>query len=315
MKRDYNGIYENENTSYINFPLGGIGAGSYCISGTGTPNGFSLRNTPDIFSKPNIFAAISVKSGEGRTARILEGQIPKHEIFTPGGAGNGSHGKNYGLPRFKSNTFKSRFPYASLQFSDYSIPLDSSIRAWSPFIPGDSYNSSLPAATLEYTFKNNSDKPVEAVYYFCSFNFMKTGNNAGYVKAEKGGFILGQKEAQNEPWHKGEFYLFTDEPRAVINTKFFRGGWFDTLTMLWNGIEKGEHTKAFEPYGDSAGGYIAVPFELKPGETKTIKIHTCWYIGESNLRNGPTLENEDPGVSGSYKPWYSGQFADVLEVG
>ena len=316
MKRNYNGIYENENTSYINFPLGGIGAGNYCVSGTGMPNGFSLRNKPDIFSKPNIFAAVFVKSGAGQTARILEGQIPSHEIFAPGGAGNGSHGKNYGLPRFQSNTFKSRFPYAQIRLSDENIPLDVSILAWSPFIPGDSYNCSLPAATMEYTLKNNSEETIEAVYYFCSFNFMKTADKIpGYVRSEKDGFILGQKEAENEPWQKGEFYLFTDEGQAVVNTKLFRGGWFDTLTMLWNDIAKGTRESLSEPSGDSPGGYIAVPFVLGPGESKVIKINTCWYIGESNVRNGPTLEDEDLNVSGNYKPWYSGQFADVSAVG
>ncbi|MCL2813987.1 MAG: non-lysosomal glucosylceramidase [Oscillospiraceae bacterium] len=315
MKRNYNGIYENENVSYINFPLGGIGAGNYCISGTGAPNGFSLRNKPDIFSKPNIFAAVSVKGDKGQTARILEGQVPTHEIFAPGGAGNGLHGKNYGLPHFKSNTFKSRFPYAQIELFDESIPLDASILAWSPFIPGDSFNCSLPAATLEYTLKNNSNKTIEAVYYFCSFNFMKTADKApGYVKSEKDGFVLGQKEAPGEPWQKGEFYLFTDEAGAVVNTKLFRGGWFDCLTMLWNDIQKGEYAN-LPGSGDSPGGYIAVPFALQPGKSKMIRINTCWYAGETNLRNGPTLENEGPDVSGSYKPWYSGQFGDVLEVG
>ena len=102
MKRDYNGIYENKNLSYINFPLGGIGAGNYCVSGTGALKSFSLRNSPNIFNNPNIFAAVTVKSEKsGYKSRILEGQVPTHEIFSS----HGSSGPNYGLPRFKSNDF------------------------------------------------------------------------------------------------------------------------------------------------------------------------------------------------------------------
>ena len=321
MKREYNSKYENENTAYINFPLGGIGAGNYCISGTGMLNSFSLRNSPNIFFSPNIFSAVKIKSDKNYTAKILEGQIPKHEIFKAssvggfGSSSNGHQGKNYGLPRFKSNDFISRFPFAEVKLSDAGLPFNASINAWSPFIPGDSYNSSLPTATVEYTFENTSAESIEAVYYFCSFNFMKTTDKApSYVKTENDGFILGQKELENEPWHKGEFYAFTDE-KACVNAKFFRGGWWDTLTMLWNDILKGEYCSGSNEDGNSPGGYIAVPFTLKSGESKTIKIHTCWYIGETNLRCGPTLEDQRETEAGNYKPWYSGQFSDVLAVG
>ena len=316
MKRNYNDLYENENTAYIGFPIGGIGAGNYCMSGTGMLNGFSLRNSPNIFFNPNIFAAISIKSGQNQIARVLEGQIPKHEIFGSGGAGNGLGDKNYGLPRFKSNDFRSRFPFAYINLADDTVPLDVSISAWSPFIPGDSYNSSLPAGTVEYNFCNNSGETVEAVYYFCSFNFMKTTDKAqSYVRAEKDGFILGQDAPENELWHKGEFYAFAEGEQPYVNAKWFRGGWWDPLTMLWNDISKGAYCSGSHENNDSRGGYIAVPFVLKSGESKTIKINTCWYVGETNLRCGPTLENEGENISGNYKPWYSGQFDDVLKVG
>ena len=313
MDRDFGGVYQNENTAYINFPLGGIGAGNYCISGTGMLGSFSLRNAPNIFFNPNIFSALAVKSDQNQTAKILEGQIPKHEIFGSGGAGNGLGGKNYGLPRFGSNDFVSKFPGATINLKDKDIPLEASIYAWSPFIPGDSYNSSLPCATLEYSFKNNSNEKLEAVYYFCSFNFMKTTDKApAYVKAEKDGFILGQKAPESEPWHSGEFYAFSDDENAKINAKFFRGGWFDTLTMLWNDISKGEYGTGAHEGNDSPGGYIAIPFSLAGGESKTIRINTCWYVGETNLRAGPDLAEQEK--KEKYSPWYSGQFEDVLAV-
>jgi len=318
MKRDYNSAYEKENTAYINFPLGGMGAGNYCISGTGMFGSFSLRNTPNIFNNPNVFSAVSVKSKTGQIARILEGQIPKPEIFKTApspafqGSGAGWGGKNYGLPRFTSNDFSSKFPFSQINLFDENMPLDVSINSWSPFIPGDSYNSCLPAATVEYKFCNNSKEDIEGVYYFCSFNFMKTADkNPGYVKALDNGFVLGQKEIENEPWQKGEFYAFTDD-KAYANAKFFRGGWFDTLTMLWNDIEKGAYSEGSNESENSPGGYLAVPFILKSGESKIIKVNTCWYVGESNIRCGANLESGD--VSGNHKPWYSGQFTDVFAV-
>ena len=320
MNRDYNSAYKNENISYIAFPLGGIGAGNYCISGTGALTGFSLRNSPDIFNNPNIFAAVFVKTGSGQTARVLEGQVPKHEIFHPGngfdGAGNGLSGKNYGLPRFSSSEFSSRFPFADLKLSDERVPLGVSVRAWSPFIPGDADNSSLPAASLEYTFENVSNETIEAVYYFCSFNFMKTTDKAPqYVKSENDGFRFGQQGTDDEPWHAGEFYAFvTGEEKSYVNAKWFRGGWFDALTMLWNTIANGAYSAGSHTENNSPGAYIAVPFSIGAGKSKTIKLHTCHYAGHTNIRQGPSLENEAPELSGKYKPWYSGKFADVKSV-
>lgn len=332
MKTAYNGVYDRENLNNIGFPLGGIGAGMYYFTGTGGIGSISVRNAPNLNHSPNVFSALTVK-GENPVSRILEGAVPKSKIMQGGyrfdGYGNGHSGKNYGLPHFKSSTFSSRFPFADVKLEDSSVKLDVSIKAWSPFIPNDSYNSSLPAASLEYTFKNSTSETIDAIYYFCSFNFMRVNNDA-YVSDEPNGFILGQNDVENEPWQKGEFYAFTSED-CKVNAKFFRGVWFDTLTMLWNEILRGEITEGtHEDGGQSAGGYLAIPFTLKSGESKTISLNTCWYVKESNLRQGPNLEAEatdddcccggnccgsEPGdESRTYKPWYTSKFKDIRAV-
>ena len=45
----------------IAFPLGGIGAGIFCIEGTGAISHMSVRNRPEIFNEPCTFAAIHVR--------------------------------------------------------------------------------------------------------------------------------------------------------------------------------------------------------------------------------------------------------------
>ena len=57
-KRKYNEAYSNENLDRIAFPMGGIGAGMICMEGTGALSHISIRNRPDIFNEPGIFAAI-----------------------------------------------------------------------------------------------------------------------------------------------------------------------------------------------------------------------------------------------------------------
>ena len=69
-RRPYNGEYSGEHLNQVAFPLGGIGAGMICLEGTGALSHVSLRNHPDVFNEPCVFAAISVK-GKGPGARVL----------------------------------------------------------------------------------------------------------------------------------------------------------------------------------------------------------------------------------------------------
>src|SRR6266849_8216751 len=73
--RPYNGEYSGAHVDHVAFPLGGIGAGMLCLEGTGALSHVSLRNHPEIFNEPAVFAAISIK-GKRRTARVLEGPVP-----------------------------------------------------------------------------------------------------------------------------------------------------------------------------------------------------------------------------------------------
>jgi len=138
-------VYQGEELRHIAFPLGGIGAGMICIQGSGMLGNFSIENSPDIHLEPNIFSAICIKSEDGNYARVLEGQVPYHKIFGHpvvggnghNGTGNGLEGRNYGLPRFRKSTFSSRFPFATIDLQDETIPVAVKIKAWSPFIPLD----------------------------------------------------------------------------------------------------------------------------------------------------------------------------------
>src|SRR6476659_786874 len=54
---DYTGAYLNR----IAFPIGGMGAGMFCMEGTGAISHMSTRNKPAIFNTPAVFADISIK--------------------------------------------------------------------------------------------------------------------------------------------------------------------------------------------------------------------------------------------------------------
>src|SRR6201991_5275714 len=142
-RRAYNTAYTGEHLNRTAFPIGGLGAGMFCLEGTGAISHMSIRNRPDIYHEPAIFAAITVK-GISRGAKGLEGPVPDWKYFGKRGSGLGSPGDTYGLPRFGRASFAARFPFATIDLEDKDLPLKAEIRGWSPFIPTDEDNSSLP---------------------------------------------------------------------------------------------------------------------------------------------------------------------------
>jgi len=108
-KHQYNGSYTGEYLNRIAFPVGGIGAGMFCVEGTGAISHVSIRNKPEIFNEPGVFAAISIK-GLKNASKILEGPVPDWKKFGIPDAGNGLGGSTAGLPRFAKAVLLPGFP-------------------------------------------------------------------------------------------------------------------------------------------------------------------------------------------------------------
>ena len=338
-KRDFNSVYEGENLNRIAFPIGGMGAGMFCIEGTGAISHLSVRHRPEIFNEPCMFAAIHIK-GVNNGTKVLEGQSPEWKRFGLPGAGNGMGNTTWGLPRFRENTFLARFPFAEIELKDKELPVDVQMKAWSPFIPTDEDNSSLPVGAIEYTFHNTGKEALDVIFSYMSRNFMLIERKGvATVKPMTNGFILAQTGTTEEPHLQGDFAVFTDNPHTMVNYCLFRGGWFDPLTMSWNDISTGI-MRDNEPVESGApGASLSVPIQLKPGEKQTLNLYMAWYVPYTDMRMGGDAKTEEDKPEGAaccegsvtaccegsdktgcsvadehYRPWYSSKFKDVQEV-
>ncbi len=317
--RRYNSAYEGDRLSRIAFPMGGIGAGMVCLEGTGALSHVSLRNKPDVFNEPPVFAAICVK-GKPNIARVLEGPVPGWKVFGQPGCGNGASGKTYGLPRFRRASFKTRFPFATVALSDPKVPLDLEITGWSPFEPLDADNSSLPVAALEYRFRNRRKTAVEAVFSFNAKNFMGVHQGRPSVRSAPGGFVLRDDGPKDRAWEQGAFCVSVTDAKAKVNLAWFRGGWWDPLTMAWKDVQEGAcyDRSATSQGGPSPGATVFVPMKLAPGKSKTVVVQLSWFAGETRLRQGgdPKVAGviPKPSAPGHHVPWYAGRFKDIGAV-
>ncbi len=313
--------YSGEHLSRIAYPMGGMGAGMVCLEGAGALSHVSVWGAPQVRNEPLIFSALSVEKGNAHVARVLEGPVPSWKVFCPEDAGNGLGGSDYGLPRFREAKFRARFPFATVELSDPKVPLQVSLTGWSPFVPGDADNASLPVAGLEFTFTNPTEETIRGVYSFHARNFMATESSGDTVLKTDNGFVLWQPEGEDEPQDRGAFSAVIDDPDTKVNCAWFRGGWYDALTMVWKSIKEGQAPEADPPEtgNPSPGGSLYVPFELQPGEAKVIRLRLAWHVPQTDLRLGKDADEgcyEDSCAceSGTHQPWYAGVFSDVEAV-
>lgn len=323
MTHSYNGPYTDQHLSRVAFPMGGIGAGMLCLEGSGALSHVSLRGKPEVFNEPLMYAALCVK-GAPNVARVLEGPVPRWKAFGLRESGNGLGGMDYGLPRFAEATFETRLPFGHVTLQDAAVPLAVELIGWSPFTPGDADASSLPVAALEYRFHNPGDEAVEAVFSFHARNFMavtppdRGTPPADAVLATKGGFTLWQPGSEARSFDQGAFSATVDDPEVRVNHAWFRGGWFDSPTMVWKSVAEGDMPEG-APITEgppSPGGSLYVPVRLAPGESKTIVVRLTWHVPNTDLRLGADSEDGPAccSCSSTHQPWYAGVFDTVEAV-
>ncbi len=329
--RAFNSTYTGKYTDKIAFPIGGMGTGMFCIEGMGAISNMSIRHCPEAFHEPVMFAALHVKGMQNGT-KILEGQVPDWKKFGLPWSCHGEGGTR-GLPRFDEVSFTTYFPFANLEMKDDEFPVDVNLKVWNPFIPTDEDNSSLPVGGFEYEFHNNSNQDIEAIFSYNSRNFVYVhGKGDSYIRSMNNGFVLSQTGTETEPHHQGDFAIFTDNDETVVNYCWFRGGWFDPLTMCWNDLSNGIMRTNPEKEKEAPGASLFVPVKLKAGERKTVRLYMCWYVPYSNLRYGeePVKDTDIPRQpvcagnlsfcsldnkgEGYYRPWYSSKFEDIEMV-
>jgi uncharacterized protein (DUF608 family) len=323
QSRGPDSIFTGDQLDQVAFPMGGIGAGMICLEGTGALTNVSVRNQPKVQNEPGMFAAISL-GGPGKIARVVEGPVPKWKLYERRHACSGTAPMGAGLPRFRQATFRAHFPFARVELEDAAIPVSARITGWSPFEPGDADNSSLPVAGLEYTFTHNGHEELDAVFSFNVRNFLPALMDEwqGGPEPERGarripgGLVLygGAWPAKNE--EEAWFSAAVDDPEVKVNLAWFRGSWFDPLTMAWRDVEQGAVYDRDVPADGKkpTGASLFVPFHLVPGASKTIRLRLAWYSPRTRIRRDLPPVGPDAKASDFYQPWYGGRFAGIDEL-
>jgi len=343
--------FRGRNLLQLAMPLGGIGAGCVSLNGQGGLQDFAIRNKPFMSALPDAhlpldcaFATLHVPS-TGLT-RLVEGPMPVERIYDQGLKAQGFRGGGHeGLPRFRGCTFKGEYPFGTVNLSDPEIPLTVKITGFSPFIPLDDKNSSIPCAILEYTLKNPTQQDVayQFGYHISHFAYntqpVPFDSTRNAVIPETGVYLYNTDEENDEKFGSCAMGVVGASP--AIKAMWFRGAWFDSLSALWAEVSTGAFTandgsKAQTSRGRN-GGSVMLAGTLAPGQEVTYPILITWYFpnvhysygeavkaGSQEIDSyaehgasacGPGCECEPGQVTPPrWKPYYTAQWKDAKDV-
>lgn len=308
----------------IAMPMGGIGAGSVCLSGYGGLQDFSIRNKPSLTAMPDGHGftdaafAVLYMGGKNPTTRLIEGPLPREKAYDQGLQGQGYRkGGHEGLPRFQECTFEGQYPFGTVHLSDPGLPVQVRMEGWSPFIPLDDRNSGIPCAILNYTLENSSADAMEfALSYHMAHPAVGKQGETGTrnaVLAGRGVYFYNTEEPDHATFGNAALAVVGYTPE--IKAMWFRGGWFDSLSSLWREVCRGklasnDGTGSERGLSGRNGGSILISGALAPGETISIPIILTWYFPNCHYSIGI------PGETGTrvWHPYYSSQWKDASDV-
>ncbi len=326
--------YSGNRLLQVSMPMGGIGAGSICLSGNGALQNFALRQKPNTTALPDghgvtdgVFAIVHVKGAEPVT-RLVEGPIPVEKLYDQGLQAQGYRkGGHEGLPRFAECEFQGEYPFGCVRLRDDKLPISATVTGWNPFIPGDDVSSGIPAAILEYEIENHSEETVEIELSFHASHLAvgAQGWKGARSKAIDRGVVFTNTEGRFDESF-GSATITSLAHDAKVKGSWFRGGWFDAIAMIWNEISAGKFreisgTGDKEDDGSRVGGSLLVPVTIAPGESVTIPFAVTWHFPNSNQvvgldqsACGTDCDCDTVQVGPRWRPFYAGVWKDSTAV-
>jgi non-lysosomal glucosylceramidase len=328
-------IYTGDRRRYVAFPLGGIGTGSVSLTGSGRLIDWSIRNRPAIhqFNGYSHFAIKAEQDGKLLGARVLHGPYEGVPTGSPSvrkfdGFGFGANRDTLaGVPHFDEVIFIGRFPVAELGFQHAAFPGQVRMTAFSPFIPHNDRDSSMPVAFFKFSIRNDTEAPIDYTLaatvgnYGCDSGIHTFYENDGLSTLH---FTTASVESREG---EGDLAIITDSEEVEHVDYHFRGQWFDSLARYWREFAQPgklrertyQHPRAVKNmFQQPEHGTLAARVRIEPGETRDVRFALSWNYPFGSIywfnREGPGSPNYS-GVPPTWKNYYATQWPDSVASG
>jgi uncharacterized protein (DUF608 family) len=315
--------YDQNHLDRIAMPVGGIGTGTISLTGRGALEDWEIMSRPAkgftpkyagvaVINRAPFFLIYYKEEQKKAKALLLEGPVPTKydEGFY------GSKAPNHGLPRFSNATFQTAYPFGEVLLTDKEVPLEVTVGAFNPLIPGNTEDSSLPMAVLSYKVKNTSSKPITISLAGNIPNFIgfdgkegKAYQNINTYKEEnglKGIHYTASKEIDKESMQWGSFSMVTNSQGEIsYRTAWKPGEWGNSTLEFWDDYTDDGLLEERTSDQKNNMGSLAVKTILAPSEEKDIRFFITW-----NFPNRPAWGNGKVNVGN----FYATNYKDSWEV-
>jgi non-lysosomal glucosylceramidase len=148
-------VYQGRELDYVGMPVGGIACGQLYLTGDGR------------LSYWDIFHPATTTDYDGKVwagpkyAKPETGRFPIEQGFALR-VRDGDSTRFIPLDRrgFTHITFRGEYPIGRVEYQTPDVPVQVSLEAYSPFIPLNVEDSSLPVTVLEFTVRNTGTGPI-----------------------------------------------------------------------------------------------------------------------------------------------------------
>jgi len=166
--------YNRSSSNRSGIALGGIGSGSVELRKNGQFYNWSIMNNWPVFTgDPLVVRTFPHNSDDDSFLFFLvryqvEGETPKLKLLqiNDGLSEAALESITYYFPwlsTVEKIEYNGTFPFVTLNFSDREMPFDIQMQSYSPFIPHDIKNSSLPGIFFDFKIISHSSKPVKVL--------------------------------------------------------------------------------------------------------------------------------------------------------
>lgn len=298
-------IYRDDRAPCCGVPIGGIGTGCLDLGPSGVIGFSTIFNSfaprPDPRFLPLLGLSVGGDTWILAPERLLRGGMfpactrPRESFAADDSVGEGwavEVPPIEGVKCARRIRCWGHYPVADLEY-EADAPVSVGLRAWAPFIPGDVAASSIPGAVFEIHLRNVSDASQQGTI---AFSF------PGPSEEEAGSKRFRAEDADEEEFqgvHVTSAAGVGCFLGVVGEEKSRAGGSLGADSLAWAKIANDLPSRR----EDDAGASIAVDFDLKPKEAKTVRVLLTWYAPEWKGDKGDR-----------YSPMYTIRYRDSLEV-
>ena len=284
MKYSYS---QDSSAAKSGIPLGGIGTGGVEYRPDGRFYEWNIfNNKPFCLTGPeepgmgpkDAYFAIRTRGTVARPqVRILSAAESCHETDP----------YIYSWLRYvKGMDYDGRFPFANVRFIDENLPVSIKMEAFTPFIPHDLNNSSLPVAAFTFDVRNTADEEIDVSMLFFVKNaaLYDQPNRKPFIKEQScdgvATLVMGADGDANCPTF-GTMALGCDADNVETFTGYrFDRGWFEQYSEdsnFWFGFRKtGSVPQGVENRAEA--GVVNCTFKIGPGERKRTTFYLGWHF-------------------------------------